>query len=82
MLVDPFDLNADGTIDDREKYERRMASWKFDMCFLSESVDELLVQKTANANAYIGIAIAGALLAADAANDLSYAASHPEAIVG
>ena len=52
------------------------------MCVLSESVDELLVQKTANANAYIGIAIAGALLAADAANDLSYAASHPEAIVG
>ena len=82
VLVDPFDLNADGTIDDREKYERRMASWKFDMCFLSESVDELLVQKTANANAYIGIAVVGAFLAYLGASDLSYAASHPEAIVG
>lgn len=82
VLVDPFDLNADGTIDATEKYERKTSPWQFDMCFLSESVDELLVQKTANANAYIGIAIAGALLAVAGANDLSYAASHPEAIVG
>ena len=81
VLVDPFDANADGTIDMEEKLARKRSPWKFDMCFLTESVDELLVQKTANANAYIGLAVVGTLLAASALNDLSYAAAHPEAIV-
>ena len=81
VLVDPFDANADGTIDAEEKSARKKSARKFDMCFLSESVDDLLVQKTANANAYIGIAVVGAYLAYLNLDELAYALQHPEAIV-
>ena len=52
------------------------------MCFLSENIDDLLVQKTASANAYIGIAVVGAYLAYLNLDELAYALQHPEAIVG
>ena len=82
VLVDPFDANADGTIDAEEKSARKKSAWKFDMCFLSENIDDLLVQKTASANAYIGIAVVGAYLAYLNLDELAYALQHPEAIVG
>ena len=51
------------------------------MCFLSENIDDLLVQKTASANAYIGIAVVGAYIAYLNLDELAYALQHPEAIV-
>ena len=77
----PFDDNADGELDEAELRRRDKSAWRLDLAFLSPSTNELILQKTASANAYIGLAVAGAVCLCLGFNDLAYANSHLYSVV-
>ncbi len=81
VLVDPFDANVDGIISEEEQCAREKSPWRQDIVFLSESADDLIIQKTASANTYIGLAVVGALFTSNALQAIAYGLSHPESIV-